>query len=100
MPSDRFPHRPFSPKKSAPINWRRGMFRIWILVSMAWIMGWIIYMMIGGVKGEFRMTADILVVPVVLLGPPIALLVFGAAAKWAFRGFNADDRSPNARDAA
>ena len=71
------------------------MLRIWILVSVAWIMGWIIYMIIGALKGEITMTGDILVVPVILFGPPIALLIFGAATGWAFRGFDADDHPPS-----
>ena len=33
--------------------------------------------------------------PVLLFGPPIALLLFGLAAGWAFRGFKPDDDDSN-----
>lgn len=23
-----------------PVNWRRGFFRVWVLLSAAWVMGW------------------------------------------------------------
>ena len=75
-----------------PVNWRRGMFRIWILASVAWIMGWVIHLTIRGLQGGFKATGDILVIPVLLIGPPIALLLFGFATAWAFRGFKVDER--------
>jgi hypothetical protein len=74
-----------------PFNWRRGMFRIWILLSVAWMMGWIIYLTIEGLQGGFKGQGEYLVIPVVLIGPPIALLLFGLAAAWAFRGFKSDE---------
>jgi len=72
---------------SAPINWRRGMFRVWVLVSIAWMMGWIIYLIIFGLQGGFKEQTEYLVIPVLLIGPPIALFLVGAATGWAFRGF-------------
>jgi len=88
-------NRPFSTQKEKPmpINWRRGIFRLWILASAAWIMGWLIYFAIELISGES--TAGQLVgAPVVLLGPPVALLLFGVATRWAFRGFQVDDGFP------
>lgn len=76
---------------SAPVNWRRGMFRIWLLVSAAWMMGWIIYLIMDGLHGGIQTTGDFLNIPVVLFGPPVALLLFGFAAGWAFRGFRPDE---------
>jgi hypothetical protein len=73
------------------INWRRGMFRIWILVSVAWMMGWIIYLTIFGLQGGFKEQTEYLAIPVVLIGPPIALLLLGLATSWAFRGFKPDE---------
>jgi hypothetical protein len=32
------------------------------------------------------------IIPVVLFGPPVALLLFGIATGWAFRGFKVDDK--------
>jgi hypothetical protein len=30
---------------------------------------------------------DLLAAPIMLLGPPVALMLFGLATRWAFRGF-------------
>ena len=76
------------------VNWRRGLFRVWMLLSAAWIMGWIIYLILYGIKGGFQNSGDFLSIPVLLLGPPFALLLFGLAAGWAFRGFKPDKDQP------
>jgi hypothetical protein len=73
--------------KSMQVNWRRGLLRIWLLVSAAWIMGWVVYLILSGLQGGFRSADDFLPIPVLLFGPPIALLLFGFVAGWAFRGF-------------
>lgn len=90
------PRRSFTPISQAPepnpINWRRGLFRIWLLVSGAWMMSWIIYLIMYGLQGGFKTVGDYLVIPVLLIGPPIALLIFGLAARWAFRGFEFEKR--------
>src|ERR1039458_6522212 len=76
------PRRSFSAKEEEPlpVNWRRGLFRVWLLFSAAWMMGWIIYLVMYGLQGGFKTTGDFLVIPVLLFGPPIALLLFGLAA--------------------
>lgn len=79
---------------SPPLNLRRGMFRIWIVLSVAWIMGWSIELVMRGIQGDFKTANDVLVVPVLLAGPPIALLLFGLATAWAFRGFKTDEAPP------
>jgi hypothetical protein len=88
------PRRSFAPIPQAsepiPINWRRGLFRIWLLISAAWMMSWIIYLIMFGLQGGFKTIGDYLVVPVLLCGPPVALLIFGLAARWAFRGFQSE----------
>ena len=71
------------------VNWRRGLFRVWLLFCAAWLMGWIIYLIMQGLQGGFKTTGDFLVIPVLLFGPPIALLIFGLTAGWAVRGFKA-----------
>src|ERR1700730_7582680 len=93
MPPYSIPRRPFPSRNGEPIvgNWRRGMFRVWVLISVAWIMGWVIYLTLLGLQGEFKVMGDFAAIPILLLGPPIALFVFGIAAEWAFRGFKADD---------
>jgi hypothetical protein len=72
------------------VNWRRGLFRVWLLFCAAWLMGWIIYLIMQGLQGGFKTTGDFLVIPVLLFGPPIALLLFGLATGWAVRGFKAE----------
>ena len=88
--------RPFissQKEKPVPINWRRGIFRLWVLVSAAWIMGWVIYFAIELIRGESTI-GQLVVAPVVLLAPPVALLLFGIATRWAFQGFQVDDQLP------
>ena len=75
---------------TAPLNWRQGLFRLWLLVSAAWIMGWAIYVILSGLGQEFKTTEDFLAIPVVFFGPPIALLLCGLATGWAIRGFSAE----------
>lgn len=98
MPPYTIPRRPFSPQTSdpAPINWRRGLFRVWLLMSAAWMMSWIIYLIVFGLQGGFKASSDLLVIPVLLIGPPIALLIFGLATRWAFSGFKVDEPSSSA----
>jgi hypothetical protein len=99
MPLRTVPRPSLDPQNEEPIpiNWRRGMLRVWLLVSAAWIMAWVIYLLLLYVlQGGFKETGEFLAVPVVLFGPPIALLLFGLAAGWAFRGFKVDDRPPTA----
>jgi len=76
--------------ESGSLNWRRGLFRGWILLSAGWIMGWTIYLMLEGVTGSLSTTGDFIEVPILLFAPPIALWLFGFAAAWAIRGFEAE----------
>jgi hypothetical protein len=78
--------------ESSPLNWRRGMFRLWLLLSAAWLMGWTIYLIMYGLRRGFQSGGDLAVVPILLLGPPVALLLFGLAAGWAFGGFKPEDK--------
>ena len=71
-----------------PINWRRGFFRVWVLLSAAWMMGWGIYFTIEGLQGVAGHPGAMLII---LLGPPLALMACGVAAAWAVRGFVVDD---------
>ena len=74
----------------AQVNWRRGLFRVWLLLSAAWIMGWTVYIVVIGIKDGFQSFGDLFAIPVLLIGPPVALFLFGVVARWAFRGFAPD----------
>jgi hypothetical protein len=86
--------RPLGANDNAPlpINWRRGLFRLWLLLSISWMMGWAVYLVMEAIQGGFQNVATTLDLPVLLLGPPVALFVFGTAAIWALRGFKPDDQ--------
>jgi len=90
------PRRPLNGRTqdTLSINWRRGLIRVWLLASAAWLMGWAIYLLMYGLRGGFKTTGDWVVIPVLLFGPPVALLLFGLAAGWAFRGFKTDEPPP------
>jgi hypothetical protein len=74
-------------RAATQLNWRRGLWRVWLLVSAAWTMGWIVYLILYGIQGGFHGPTEFLAIPVLLIGPPVALLLFGFMAGWAFRGF-------------
>jgi hypothetical protein len=95
------PRRASDIKVNEPIkavNWRRGLIRVWLLLSAAWIMGWAVYLILFAIRVGFQNSSDFLAIPVLLFGPPIALLLFGLAAGWAFRGFKLDDNDSTGPD--
>jgi hypothetical protein len=93
MPHFGMPRRDFSgvANSTAQVNWRRGFFRIWLLLSVAWIMGWVVHLMIYGIRAGFHDIHEVFAIPVLLFGPPVALMLFGLVAGWAFRGFKSDE---------
>jgi hypothetical protein len=84
----------------APLNLRRGLFRVWVVMSAAWIMGWTIYLIIFGLRSGFQGFGEVLAVPVILFGPPVALLIFGVATRWALLGFKGEPKPPEPRTPA
>jgi hypothetical protein len=83
--------RPFAASEEVtPLNWRRGLFRLWLLVSAAWLMSWTIYFILSAMAQAFKTVGDFLAIPVVFFGPPVALLLCGMATGWAIRGFRTD----------
>ena len=90
MPLYSIPRRPWTPPQHAeqtPLNWRRGLFRVWVLISAAWMMSRSIYLIADMIRNGYKST-DVFAWPILLFGPPVALMIFGLAAGWAFRGFN------------
>ena len=83
------------PKEAAPLNWRRGFFRLWILFSASWIMGWLIYLIAAAIREGMRSPGDLMSAPVLLFGPPVALFIFGLATAWAFKGFTLEHNPPS-----
>jgi hypothetical protein len=79
--------------RSAPLNWRRGLFRVWVLVSAAWIMAWAIYLILSAMAQALTKPEDFLAIPIVFFGPPIALLLCGFAAGRTLRGFRFDEKA-------
>ena len=46
-----FPRHAFHPPPEPMlINWRRGLFCVWLLVSAGWVMGWTIYLIMYGLQ--------------------------------------------------
>ena len=74
------------PRAAVLVNWRRGLIRLWLWASLAWIMGWGLYLAISDLDEGFR-TGSAITIPVVLCAPPAAMLVVGLTTKWALRGF-------------
>ncbi len=68
------------------VNWHRGLFRLWLLASLAWIMGWALYLVISDLEGGLRKGSS-LAIPIVLCAPPGAMLIVGLTTKWALKGF-------------
>ena len=69
-----------------PVNWDRGLFRLWCLSSAAWAMSWALYATISNL-GDGLWTGAAITIPVALCAPPAALLLIGLMTKWALRGF-------------
>ncbi len=63
------------------------MFRLWVLISIAWILGWVINFAIEFITGETT-RRDLSAAIIILLGPPVALLLMGIATRWVFLGFS------------
>jgi hypothetical protein len=87
------PRRPIGARENErpPVNWQRGLYWVWLLISAAWILAWTIELILNGIEGNLKTAGDFFEIPVLLLGPPIAVFILAIAAAWAFRGFRVDD---------
>jgi hypothetical protein len=92
MPIYGIPRRAYSRQVNelVPFNWRRGLYRIWLLLTAGWVMSWAIYLIMGALEGKFT---NVFAIPIVLFGPPVALLIFSIVTRWAFRGFQVNEHS-------
>jgi len=57
----------------AQVNWRRGFFRVWLLASGAWIMSWVLWLMIYGISRGFRDMHEVFAVPVRAGSPDLGI---------------------------
>jgi hypothetical protein len=62
------------------LNYRRGLFRLWVILSVLWIAG-VAWVSGPDVYGHLQRG------PWLAFLPPLALLVLGATIGWAFSGF-------------
>lgn len=75
------------------MNWQRGLFRFWLIVSIVWgiAIGWWAYVSFQAVVGmarQFGITgSDWMVVLLALLLPIGAFLLMCVIAVWILRGF-------------
>ena len=73
-------------RNTVSVNWNRGGFRLWVLISAAWVMGWALYSAISVLEDGFWKAA-VIQIPVALCGPPAAFFVVGLGTRWAIKGF-------------
>ncbi len=82
---------------SAPLNWRRGLLRLWLVISAAWILAWGVYSILSAIAHALVTREDLLARAVILFGPPVALLLCALAARWAIQGFRPNERVQSVR---
>jgi hypothetical protein len=75
---------------SVPVNWRRGLFRLWVLAAAAWVTGWMIYFASQGFADGFLSASNLFDTSIVLFAPPAAFLIFGIAAGSTAHGSNVE----------
>ena len=71
------------------MNWKRGLARLWIAVSLLWIISLSIYSLsdhIPGLAALQQRQPTILECVAFVIGPPIALFVLGFAVRWIIAG--------------
>jgi hypothetical protein len=65
-------------------NWRVGSVRLWIALSIAWVVGWTIFF-IQLAAFEAPQPLDYLPILGIIIGPPAAVALIG----WVLKGFQA-----------
>src|SRR5260370_42020534 len=62
--------RPFAPgEEVTPLNWRRGLFRLWLLGSAAWRMSWAIYFILSPMAHALTAVGGFLAIAAGCFGP-------------------------------
>lgn len=88
------------------MNYRRGFLRAWIALTVIWI-AWVGSIAASGVLDsdsfcrlfnpgpwcDFRPPAQFLITLALVIGPPMVVLVVGAAVAWIAAGFRSGGRS-------
>ncbi len=67
------------------MNWRRGLFRLWAVLSVAWAIP--AFWMVSDCVIDNTCSAGRWGVTAFILGVPLAFLLFGTALLWAANGF-------------
>ena len=79
-------------KQTGATNWTRRLLRAWLILSVIWIGGSIVVLLIKGRRGDLA-EQEALVAWV--LGPPLVALFVGsllnAARRWIIKGSNTKD---------
>lgn len=71
------------------LNWRRGLFRVWLFVTIFWVAftGAVAIIAIIGVDDGLGISRVVRDGAALVLLPPLVMLSIGASAFWAVRGF-------------
>jgi hypothetical protein len=72
-----------------PMNLRRGLFRLWLLVAVLWAGSWALIIRQNSLASrEMDASFNLWLV----CGPPVAIFALGYALLWTFRGFRNDGK--------
>jgi hypothetical protein len=77
------------------MNWTKGLFRLWIAVSLLWIISFLIDRFSDNIPSIVELqqhSQSTTQLVALVVGPPIALLVLGFVIWWIIAGFRAPRR--------
>lgn len=67
------------------MNWRKGLFRTWLWLSVAWVIGNMA--IVGFVDPGYPTRVGFLTAAVFMTGPPAIILLLSIGVFWVTRGF-------------
>jgi hypothetical protein len=82
-------------KKDQQMNWTKGLFRLWIAVSLLWVILFLIDRFSDNIPSFVELqqqSQNPTQFVALVIGPPIALLVLGLGGWWIIAGFRAPRR--------